>query len=62
MYLFLRKVRLTKLEFQETCQRNKQTVNNRSGDKAKLELHGVVGYICQWKLLSGINVGEKYSA
>lgn len=33
---YMRKVRLTTLEFQETCQRNKQTVNNRSGDKAEL--------------------------
>ena len=33
---YKRKVRLTKLEFQETCQGNKQSVNNRSGDKAEL--------------------------
>ena len=36
MHLFMRKVRLTKLEFEETCQRNKLSVNNRSGDKAEL--------------------------
>ena len=28
MHLFMRKVRLIKLEFQETCQRNKLRVNN----------------------------------
>jgi len=36
MHLFMRKVRLTKLEFEETCQRNKLSVNNMSGDKAEL--------------------------
>ena len=36
MHLFMRKVRLTKLEFEETCQRNILSVNNRSGDKAEL--------------------------
>ena len=36
MHLFMRKVRLTKLEFQETCLRNKLTVNNKSGDEAEL--------------------------